>query len=91
MVVVAAGDEHLGLRAQRGARLAQEALRVRGRVAMRGLPQLQPVAEDDEPVHAAQALDQRRAQLGAPEQILAARGTEVEVRDDERAHATSVP
>ena len=50
VVVVAAGDEHLGLRAQRGARLAQEALRVRGRVAMRGLAQLQPVAEDDEPV-----------------------------------------
>ena len=32
------------------------------------------------------ALDQRRAQLGAPEQVLAARGAEVEVRDDEGAH-----
>ena len=38
-----------------------------GRVAVRRLAQLEPVAEHDEPVDVAQRLDQRRAQLGPPQ------------------------
>ena len=36
-------------------------------------------------------LDQRRAQLGAAQQVLAARRADVQVGDDERPHPTSVP
>ena len=87
-----AEHEQLALGPERRARLARGTAPASvGRVAVRRLAQLEPVAEHDEPVDAAQRLDQRRAQLGPPQQVLAARGAEVQVGDDERAHPTSVP
>ena len=50
------------------------------------LAQLEPVAEDHEPVHARHGLEQRRAQIGAAQQVRVLLRAEVEIRDDERRH-----
>jgi hypothetical protein len=91
VVVVARQHQQLAVAPQRGARLGEER---RGELrggAVRRLAQLEPVAEHDQAVDVAQRLDQRRAQLCPPQQVLAVRGADVEVGDDERPHPTSVP
>ena len=49
-------------------------------------PQLEEVAEDDQPVDPGQRLDQRCAQLGPREQVDLRGRPEVQIGDDERAH-----
>ena len=48
--------------------------------------QLQPVAEDHEPVDALERLQQRRAQVGAAQQVAVLGLAEVQIGDHERAH-----
>ena len=91
VVVVAGEHQQLAAGAERRAGLGEERRRELGGVAVRRLAQLEPVAEDHEPVDPVERLDQRRAQLGAPQQVLAARRADVQVGDDERPHPTSVP
>ena len=70
VVVVAGEHQQLAVRAERAPRLGEERPgQLRG-VAVRRLAQLEPVAEDDEPVGVAQRVDQRRAQLGAAREVL---------------------
>ena len=91
MIVVAREHQQLALGAERRADRGEERRRQLGGVAVRRLAQLEPVAEHDQAVDAVQRLDQRRAQLGAAQEVVAARGTEVQIGDDERPHPTSVP
>ena len=91
VVVVPRQHEDLALRAERAARVGEERAGQLRRVAVRRLAQLQAVAEDDEAVGVVQRGQQRRAQLGPPGQVLAGRGAEVQVGDDDRPHPSSVP
>jgi hypothetical protein len=96
-VVVIAGHQHdLGRRGgarvpirpgaprERGAESLEERPRVRERVAQRPLAQLDGVAEQDDPLDPVERLEQRRAQLLAPQQVVARASAEVEIGDDER-------
>ena len=86
-VVVVAADEHqLAAGTERAADLLQHWPGERGGVALGVLAQLEAVAEDHEPLRALQRLEQRRAQLRAPQQVGALDRAEVEVGDDERRH-----
>ena len=51
------------------------------RLAVRGLAQLEPVAEDHQPVDVVERLQQRRAQVGAAQQVAAAGLAEVQIGD----------
>jgi crotonobetainyl-CoA:carnitine CoA-transferase CaiB-like acyl-CoA transferase len=69
-VVVVAGDDHqLAVGAERAAQVGEHRFGDRGGIALRRLAQLEPVAEDHEAVVARDLLEQRRAQLGAPQQV----------------------
>ena len=86
-VVVVAADQHeLAVRPQRAPEVGEHVAGQLGRVALGVLAQLEPVAEDHEPVDARHGLEQRRAQIGAAEQVRALLGAEVEIGDDERRH-----
>jgi hypothetical protein len=87
-VVVVAGQQHdLALLAEPLRGVAQEALGDRRRVAVRGLAQLEEVAQQHEPPTRLQVLEQRGAHVRAlGERLLAARA-EMQVGHDEGAHA----
>ena len=57
-----------------------------GDVALRAVAQLDAVAQDHQAVGRLDGFDQRRAQLGAAQQVRSARRADVEVGDDERPH-----
>ena len=54
--------------------------------ALRRLPQLDAVAEHDQPVDAPHRLQQRLAQLGPADEVDVLRRAEVQIGDHERAH-----
>ena len=86
VVVVAGRHDQLALRPERAADVGEERRRDLDRVAVRGLAQLERVAEDHEPVDLAERLQQRRAQVRAAQQVVALGLAEVQVGDDERPH-----
>ncbi len=53
---------------------------------MRGLAQLEAVAEDHEAVDVVERLEQRLAQVGAAQQVGALGAAEVQIGDDEGSH-----
>jgi hypothetical protein len=57
-----------------------------GARALGAVAQLEPVAEDHDPVDVPRRLEQRLAQLRASQQVAARSGAQVQVRDHERSH-----
>ena len=90
VVVVARGDDELALRAERLAEVAEHRLGQRGDVALGPVAQLDPVAEDHEPVRGAHGVQQRGAKLGPAQEVRVLGGAEVQVGDDDGPHLTRV-
>ncbi len=88
VVVVAAEHQQLAVGPERAAEILEQRAGERERVAVRAVAQLEPVAEDHEPVDAAHGLHQRLAQLGAPQQVSPLGRADVKVRDHQRPHAS---
>ena len=86
MVVVAGEHDQRLLRPEHLADRGEERPGALDGVAVRGLAQLQPVAEDHQAVDVAQRVQQRLAQVGAPQQVGAPGLAEVQVGDHEGAH-----
>ena len=86
VVVVAGDDQQLAVGPERAPEVGEHGRGDLGGVALRRLAQLERVAEDQQAVVARDLLEQRGAQLRAPQQVGAAAGAEVEVGDHERPH-----
>ena len=86
-VVVARHDDHLGRAAEPRAERPQHRLGDVHRLARAPLEQLDDVAQQHEALDAVQRGEQRLERLGAAQHVAPQTGAEVQVGDDERAHA----
>jgi hypothetical protein len=57
---------------------------------VRAVAQLEPVAEDHEPVDAVERIDEPLADLGTPQHVGLRAGADVEVGDDQGPHGALV-
>ncbi len=88
VVVIAAQHQQLAVGPERAAEVLEQRAGEGERVAVRAVAQLEPVAEDHEPVDSAHGLDQWLAQLGAPQQVRPLGRAHVQVGDHQRPHAS---
>ncbi len=79
VMVVVARDEHDLAAGQRRAHLLEEGARALQRLGLGEVPELDRVAEQDQPVGGGDLLQQHLTDSGIAEQVLAGSGTEVEV------------
>jgi hypothetical protein len=79
-VVVIAGDDHdLASFAERLAELGEEIAPGRERLAQGPVPQLEDVPQEDDALDAVERREQRRPELGSPQEVGPLLRTEVEV------------
>ena len=88
--MVAGDDDDLPLGAEALARAREQRRHDRCRVAVRGLAQLEPVAQDEQAVAGLERVQECRADLGTAQQVAPGPRAQVQVRDDDGAHGTDV-